>query len=164
MEFHYCRVQIWHQLELYPFHFSFKPLLNPFPFFFSRYLCKPFIRFLFLPFILWFYSLYYLLLFFSFLFSPFFIYFFLTQLYPTLPHPNSPLLALSLADFPDEDLVVLDMDSSGFISSTEFIDFFKSGTYMPSMPIYASFPVGLFPTAGVSICYCRSNFNWHFYR
>ena len=31
-------------------------------------------------------------------------------------------------DFPDEDLIVLDEDSSGAISSEEFISFFSDGT------------------------------------
>jgi hypothetical protein len=45
----------------------------------------------------------------------------------TLPYVISP--SLSLADFPDEDLIVLDEDSSGCISAKEFMEFFKDGAY-----------------------------------
>ena len=41
---------------------------------------------------------------------------------------NSSTHYLSLADFPDEDLIVLDEDSSGLISSKEFVTFFADGT------------------------------------
>jgi hypothetical protein len=52
---------------------------------------------------------------------------FLHHLTRTLPNFLSP--SLSLADFPDEDLIVLDEDSSGCISAKEFMEFFKDGAY-----------------------------------
>lgn len=39
-------------------------------------------------------------------------------------------LGFNLADFPDEDLIVLDGDASGKISKGEFSDFMKKGLMM----------------------------------
>jgi hypothetical protein len=41
-------------------------------------------------------------------------------------------LGFSLADFPDEDLVVLDEDNSGYIESNEFTAFVDAGNWIES--------------------------------
>lgn len=50
-------------------------------------------------------------------------------------------LGFSLADFPDEDFIVLDKDSSGSISVAEFIEFFEEGVKLETVEKQAPPPV-----------------------